>query len=119
MDVASPRALILSLISGIALSVVFGSLYSWMGDRLWVYGVGTMLFIFGVIALCMGLLGAVEPPEGWATRKPTQGRRSFAAQIANSGGDGHQGSPYALAVWGVLVGGPMIGLALLAFSRSV
>lgn len=116
---AGPRALIISLLSGIALSVAFGSLYSWLGDRLWTYAVGTMLFIFGIIALCMGLLGAVEPPDGWATRKPTQGRRSFASQIASSGGHEPQGSPYALAVWGIVVGGPMILLALFAFSRSV
>ena len=119
MNVAGPRALIISLVSGIALSIVFGSLYAWLGDRLWTYGVGTMLFIFGIIALCMGLLGAVEPPDGWATRKPTEGRRSFASQIAGSQGDGHQTSPYALAVWGVLVGGPMILLAMWAFSLSV
>ena len=118
MNVAGPRALLISLASGIALSIVFGSLYSWLGDRLWTYGVGTMLFIFGIIALCMGLLGAVEPPEGWATRKPTQGRRSFASQIAESRGEGHEVSPYALAIWGVFVGGPMILLAILAFSRA-
>ena len=118
MNVASPRVLAISLLSGIALSVFFGSLYSWLGDRLWVYGVGTMLFIFGIVALCMGLLGATEPPEGWATRKPTDGRRSFASQIAGAG-EGSEVSPYALAIWGIFVGGPMILLAFLAFSRAV
>ena len=119
MNVAGPRALVISLLSGIALSLVLGSLYSWLGDRLWVYAVGTMLFIFGILALCMGLLGAVEPPDGWATRKPAPGRRSFASQIAGAGEGDHKESPYALAVWGVFVGGPMILLAMLAFSRAV
>ena len=115
MNVAGPRSLLLSLLAGIALSVFFGSLYSWLGGRIWVYAVGTMLFIFGIITLCMGLLGAVEPPEGWATRKGGDGRRSFASQLAPPG---EETSPYALGVWGVVVGGPMIVLALLAFSLA-
>lgn len=119
MNVASPRALLASLAAGLLLSLVFGSLYSWLGDRLWTYGVATMLFIFGTISLCMGLLGALEPPEGWATRKRPPGRRSLASQVANQRGENEEVSPYALAVWGVVVGSPMIALSLLLFSRSV
>lgn len=118
MNVASPRVLVISLAVGIGLSIVFGSLFSWLGERIWTYAVGTMLFIFGIVSLCMGLLGAVEPPEGWATRKKGDGRRSFASQLAGQQPPEAETSPYALAIWGIFVGGPMILLALLAFSLA-
>lgn len=118
MNVASPRSLLMSLAAGIALGVVIGSLYAWLADKIWVYGVGTMLFIFGVISLSMGLLGGLEPEEGWATKRRTQERRSFASQLAGSRGNIEEVSPYALAIWGVAVGGPMILLSLLAFSLA-
>ena len=104
---------------GLLLSLVLGSLYSWLGDKVWTYAVATMLFIFGTISLCMGLLGALEPPDGWATRKRAPGRRSLASQVANQRGENEEVSPYALAVWGVVVGAPMIALAIFLFSRSV
>ena len=103
---------------GLFVSLVLGSLYAWLADKIWMYGVGTVLFILGTIALCMGLLGGLEPEDGWATRRRTPERRSFASQIAGSHPEIEETSPWALAIWGVVVGGPMILLSIGAFSLA-
>ena len=120
MNVAGPRVLAVSLGSALALSVVTGSLYAWLADKVWSYAVGTMMFIIGAFVLALGLLGAIEPPEGWAsTRKKQEGRRSMAMKVVEQNPGVEAPSGWALAVWGVVVGGPLIGLSLWAFAAAV
>lgn len=116
MKVAGPRTLLLSLLVGLGISLATGSLYAWLGQREWSYGVGTMSFIVGVIALALGLLGAVEPAEGWATKKKQQERRSMAIRLVKQAPAGDEPSGWALALWGVIVGAPLIALAFIAWS---
>lgn len=122
MSVSHPRALFFSILVGTAIAVVAGGLFSLFGDRQLLYSIGSMLFGAGLIALALGLLGATEPSEGWATgvgkRRRQEGRRSLAAKLANQKPDLHQSSPWELAVWGVVVGGGLIGLSMLAFALS-
>jgi len=116
MNVSHPRALIVSLGVALGLAIVTGIVYALLADKILVYGIGTMLFVVGVVALAMGLLGALEPEEGWATQKRTRGRRSMAAKVTQQHPDLDDQSPLALGVWGVVVGGPLIALAFLAFN---
>ncbi len=99
--------------------MVLGTVYALVADKLLVYGIGTMSFVVDTIVLAMGLLGALEPEEGWATQKRTKGgRRSLGAQVTQQHPDLEDASPLALGVWGVLVGAPLIGLAFLAFNLA-
>jgi predicted PurR-regulated permease PerM len=118
MSVSSPRALVISFVVALLLSVVLGSIYAWLGDKIWAYAVGTILFVVGVIVLVIGLLGAVEPKEGWATRKKREGRKSMGAQVTRDHPELEEATPIQLGAWGVLVGTPLIVLALVAFSVS-
>ena len=118
MSVSSPRALLLSFTVAIVTSLVIGSIYAWLGSKVWAYAVGTVLFIIGIIVLVVGLLGAVEPKDGWATRKKTEGRRSVAVQVTREHPELNEATPAQLGAWGALVGLPLIGLGLLAFSVS-
>lgn len=122
MITAHPRVLAVSLGAGIAISLVGGTLFAWLGDKLWLYGVGTMLFISGMIALVVGLSGALEPREGWATGKGTHSAEARARSIARQITDEHprleDRSGWALAIWGIVVGGGLIALAMIAFTIS-
>jgi hypothetical protein len=118
MNVSSPRSLILSFVTALVISVVLGSIYAWLGDKLWLYATGTFLFILGVIVLVIGLLGAVEPKDGWATDRKRAGRRSVAATVTREHPELEEASPIQLGVWGALVGLPLIALALVAFTIS-
>jgi len=118
VNVASPRSLILSLGVTLLLGFVFGSIYSWVAGKALAYCVGTALFILGVLVLVIGLLGAVEPREGWATGKNRTGRRSVAAQVTREHPNLEEASPLQLGVWGVLVGLPLIAMGLVAFSLA-
>jgi hypothetical protein len=123
MKVSGPRALLISLGVGFAIGLVSGSLFALIFDKVWLYGVGTMLFITGLIAFVMGMLGALEPREGWATGKGTKaqdraGRHSLSARFTEEHPQVEDASPLSLAVWGALVGLPLIGLSMIAFALS-
>ena len=118
MSVSSPRALLLSFVVAIFASLVIGSIYSWLGDKVWAYCVGTVLFIIGIMVLVVGLLGALEPKDGWATRRKAQGRRSVAAKVTREHPELNEATPAQLGTWGALVGLPLVALAILAFSVS-
>ena len=118
MNVSSPRALVISFVSALVFSVVLGSIYAWLGDKILAYAIGTVLFLVGLIVLVIGLLGAIEPKEGWATRRKEPGRRSVAAQVTREHPELEEATPIQLGVWGALVGLPLIGLALVAFGLS-
>ncbi|CAN5718755.1 hypothetical protein BH24ACT26_BH24ACT26_21600 [soil metagenome] len=115
---SGPKVLAVSLGICLFLALVGGALFAALADRVLAYGLGTGLFLVGIIVLGMGLLGAAEPPEGWATRKGTQGRRSVAARAAKEHPDFEGASSLALAVWSIAVGGSLIALSLLAFSLA-
>ncbi len=122
MTVSHPKALAISLGVGIGLALILGTLFSLFGDRDFAWAVGTMLMVIGLIALTMGLLGATEPEDGWATgvgrNRSQEGRRSLAAQVSEQAPGMVRSTSVHLAVWGLVVGGGMIGLSFLAFGVS-
>lgn len=102
--------------------MVAGIIYWLVGDPDISYALGTMWLIVGLIALSVGLLGAIEPTDGWAIGRGTQrrqeGRRSIFAKVATEAPRVQDVSSGAQAVWGLVVGGGLIGLSVLAFSIS-
>jgi len=118
MHVSSPKVMGVSLGVCLVLALVGGALFAVLGDRVLAHGLGTGLFVVGIVVLGMGLLGATEPPEGWASRKGKQGRRSMAARAASELPEGEGVSSLALVVWAVAVGGSLIALSLVAFSLA-
>jgi hypothetical protein len=118
MHVSSPRALIVSFVIGLAFSVIVGSIYAWLADKILAYAIGSILFIVGLIVFVIGLLGALEPQDGWASDRKKRGRRSMAAQMARQRPEIQEATPAQLGVWGALVGLPLIGLAIVAFNVS-
>lgn len=122
MTVGHPRVLLISLLCGIALAVVVATVWSLLGSTDFIYATGAVMFIVGLIALVVGLLGAAEPEEGWATGKGSnrrqEGRRSFVARVSGEHPRLEGGSSWALAVWGVVVGGGLIALSMGAFAMA-
>lgn len=121
MNVSSPRSLFISLAVGIGISVVGGALLSFFGDKLFLYSVGTIMFIVGIISLALGLLGAAEPEEGWVTQRGSKNRtpgRSVAARTLAQHPELEEHSSLELAVWALAVGLPLIGLSILCFNLS-
>lgn len=118
-NTSSARVIGISLLVGTGIGIVAGTLFALFFDRQVLYAIGAMLFLTGLIALVMGLLGAIEPAEGWATGTRTQemggGRRSLAARVAEEHPNIEDSSGWTLAVWGALVGLPLIALSVLAF----
>lgn len=117
MNVSSPRALIVSLLVGIAVSVVGGALLAFFGDKILLYSVGTIMFVVGALCLALGLLGAAEPADGWATQRRSNSR-SVAARALSQHPELEDHSSWELAVWALVVGLPLIGLSILCFSLS-
>jgi hypothetical protein len=118
MHITSPRVLALSFLACLGLGVTGGLAFALLADRVVAHGIGTGLLVVGIVALWMALLGATEPPEGWASRgrrRPDERRRSLVARLAVDRADLEEVSSLSLVVWGVAVGGSMIGLSLLAF----
>lgn len=119
MRVSSLRALGISLGIGLAIGVIAGTLYALIFDKVVIYGIGTMLFITGLVVLVIGILGAVEPEEGWATGRGTQAaqrdRRALGARLTREHPAFEEASPWALAIWGAGVGLPLVGLGMVAF----
>ena len=122
MQVSNPRVLGASLGIAGAMGVVGGALYALVTGRVLAHGVGAGLFVVGAIALVMGLLGATEPDSGWASRPGTQAsgeRRSLAARLATGHPDVERVTSASLAVWGLVVGGTLIALSMIAFLLAV
>jgi hypothetical protein len=119
MRVSSPRVLGVSLVVCLVVAVTGGIAFALVAGKLLAHGIGTALFVVGIAVLGIGLLGATEPSEGWATRRRRDaegpGRRSFAARVADEHPAVDGASSLALAVWGFAVGGTLICLAFLAF----
>ena len=112
----------MSLAVGALVGVAGGVAFALIGERVVAHGIGTGLFVVGLIAFGLGVLGATEPPQGWSSRRAAAeiepGRRSFGARLA---GD-LQADPVTsldLLVWGVVVGGGLISASMVAFSLAV
>ncbi len=106
----------ISLASGTALGVGGGWLYAVLADKVVWHGIGTVLFVVGILALGVGLSGATEPAEGWSSKraKHASGRRSLAARLAPDE-QNLEITSGALAAWALLVGIPLIALSMIAF----
>ena len=122
MKLNSLRVLGLSIAIATAVGAVLGLLFALLGDRQIFYGIGTGLFVAGIGCAATGLLGATEPPEGWASqrrRHPEGGRQGMIARIAESEVEDPEVVPsWPMAVWGIVVGGTLLGLSAAAFSLS-
>jgi len=122
MQLSNIRVLAICLVIGFAVGALGGAVFAVASDRLVSYGIGTGLLIVGLIALALGLLGATEPQEGWSIKRRRQemeesARRSVAARAAREHPSiGGKVSSAGLAVWGLVVGGGLIGLSMLFFS---
>lgn len=96
-----------------------GVVYAVVADQSVVYGIATGLLVAAILVLGGGLLGATEPPEGWMTGRGTGrgqfGRRGLVARIASEHPDVEEVSSWELAAWAVVVGGILLGAALLLF----
>ena len=121
MQISNIRILGICLAIGLGLGLVGGAIYALAADKVLAYGIGTGLLVVGLIALALGLLGATEPPEGWSLKRRIQEgaempRRSFAARAAyDHPSIDNKVSSVSLAVWGIVVGGGLIALSMLAF----
>jgi hypothetical protein len=113
------KSVAVSLAVAGGLGALFGTLYALVADAVLLYGIATGLLVAGLFVLGGGLLGATEPPEGWATnrRGPRNqtGRKSVVARIATEHPDIDHVSSWELAAWGVLVGGLLIGTSFVLF----
>lgn len=120
MRVHSPRVLALSILIGAAVGAGLGALFATIGDWSLSYGVGTGWFVCAIGCAGAGLLGATEPAEGWASarrRHPEGGRQGVIARIAEDEAAEFKPIPsWPMAVWGIVVGGTLFGLAMAAFS---
>lgn len=121
MNVSSPRSLVLSLAAGIGISVVGGTLYALLADKIILYAIGAIMLIIGIISLAMGLLGALEPEDGWVTQGGSRNRmpnRSVAARTIQQHPELEDHSSLELAVWALAVGLPLIGLSIVCLNLS-
>ena len=113
------KSIAVSLVVAGVLGSVFGIVYALIADAVLLYGIATGLLVAGLFVLAGGLLGATEPPEGWMTgrgsRRGHVGRRSVVARIASEHPDIEDVSSLELAVWGVVVGGLLVGTAFVLF----
>jgi hypothetical protein len=122
MQVSHPRILGVSLLIGLGLGLGGGVVYALVAGKVIAHGIGTGLFVVGAVALLMGLLGATEPQEGWATKPGTEAemrRRSTVARLAREHPDIDRVTSLGLAVWGVAVGGSLVALSMVAFFLAV
>ena len=121
MQLTSLRVLGICIVAGFGLGTAGGTVYALIADKLIVYGMATGLLVLGLVALALGLLGATEPPEGWSLKRRTpdeeeMARRSLAARAAYEHPQlENEVSSIHLALWGVVVGGSMVGLSLVLF----
>jgi hypothetical protein len=124
MHLSNIKVLGICLGLGFAIGAAGGVVFAVASDRLVSYGIATGVLIVGLIALALGLLGATEPQEGWSLtrrREEMEGsaRRSLAARAAQENPSIHsEVSSVGLAVWGLVVGGGLIGLSMLFFALA-
>lgn len=110
------RILVISLVVGIGVGLLGGAAWALMADRVMWLGIGTGWVILGIIAFGIGMIGATEPPGGWATSNRRRQRgRSTLRTVSEEHPKLETASSLDLAVWGLVVGGGLIGLAMLAF----
>jgi len=120
MRLSSVRILGVSLGVGIAVGFLGGITWAALADRVLWHGIGTGWVIVGIIAFGIGMIGATEPPEGWATGARRRQRRRHVLKVATEEHDRLQGaSSLDLFIWGLVVGGGLIGLSMLAFTWAV
>lgn len=120
MRLSNLRILVISLGVGIVVGLVGGVAFAAAADKVVWHGIGTGWVIVGIIAFGIGMLGATEPPGGWATgARARERRRSALRTISEEHPKLETASSLDLAVWGLVVGGGLIGLALLAFRWAV
>jgi hypothetical protein len=101
------------------LGVAGGLVYAWVAGVSVVRGMGAAVLTTGICVLALGLLAAVEPPGGWASknlRSPREGRRSIVARVAQDHPAIGSVTSLDLAAWGAAVGGALIGLGTLALA---
>jgi hypothetical protein len=120
MRLSNLRILFISLGVGIGVGFLGGLAWAALADKVVWHGIGTGWVILGIIAFGVGMIGATEPPNGWATGSKRRERRRNAIRLATEEHPRMQtATSLDLAVWGLVVGGGLIGLAMLAFSWAV
>jgi hypothetical protein len=123
MQLSNPKVLGISLLVGLGVAIAGGVIFALVAGRVLAHGIGTGLFVVGAVALVMGLLGATEPAQGWATKPGTaaenERRRSLAARVAKEHPDIEKVTSLGLAIWGIAVGGTLIALSMVAFVMAV
>ena len=119
MRLSHLRILGISLGVGAALGVVVGLVWSLITDSSVWHAIGTWLVIVGIIALGVGMIGATEPEQGWATGRGKERRRPTLRLVSEQHPRLEQATSLDLAIWGIVVGGGLIGLAMLAFAQAV
>lgn len=112
MQVSGIRVLGLSFAIGLGVGVVGGVGFALAADRVIAHGIGAGLFFVGLVIAAIGLLGATEPPGGW---RNSTGRRGLATTLANDHPQLSEPTSLDLLVWGLVVGGGLIGLSMVAF----
>ncbi|MPZ70785.1 MAG: hypothetical protein GEU71_14850 [Actinobacteria bacterium] len=116
MKLTNLKVIVVSLVGGAVAGTAGGLLYAWLGDKVAFHGIGTGLFIVGILALGVGLTGAAEPEQGWSSKR-AEGRRSMASRLISE--EAVEISSKAMAVWAVTVGLPLVVLSMVAFSLAV
>jgi len=120
MRLSNLRILVISLGVGIGSGLLGGVAWAALTDKVVWHGIGTGWIILGIVAFGIGMIGATEPPQGWATsRKRNERRRSALRTVSDEHPKPETASSLDLAVWGLVVGGGLIGLSMLAFRWSV
>jgi hypothetical protein len=112
------KVLLVSFGVAAAGGVAGGIVYSWLGHKSLMYGIGTGLFLVALVCLGLGLLGATEPREGWAAHRGVQGRRSLVARVASEHPDIEDVSALELLVWGLVVGGGLLVASFWAYGLA-
>lgn len=116
------KSIAVSLAVAAGIGGVVGVGYALIADEVILYGLATGFLVAGLVVLGGGLLGAAEPPEGWITGRGTGrgqfGRRGLVARIANEHPDIEDVSSMELAVWGLVVGGVLVGAATILFELA-
>jgi hypothetical protein len=119
MRLSNLRILVICLGVGIGLGLLGGVAWAALADKALWHGIGTGWIILGIVAFGVGMIGATEPPEGWATRRKRSERRSALRTVSQEHPRLEGAGSLDLAVWGLVVGGGLIGLAMLAFKWAV
>lgn len=116
------KSLAVSLAITAGLGSALGIVYALIADQRVLYGVATGLLVAGILVLGGGLLGAAEPPEGWITGRGTGrgqfGRTSLVARIATEHPEIEDVSSWELAAWAFVVGGILLGSAVVLFELA-